>query len=93
LNGAGGDLDSMRVVPESNVTRVPPDAGQTRATPLEKHRSASKLGQDLLATDSRRAIMALRFLGKDPDSEHGSSPTVWEDGDTGMPAPSASAAG
>ena len=26
--------------------------------------------------------MALRFLGKDPDSEHGGSPTVWEDGDT-----------
>ena len=25
--------------------------------------------------------MALEFLGKDPDSEHGGSPTVWDDGD------------
>ncbi|MEU0519768.1 hypothetical protein [Streptosporangium sp. NPDC006007] len=25
--------------------------------------------------------MALRFLGKDPDSPDGDSPTVWEDGD------------
>ena len=25
--------------------------------------------------------MALRFLGKDPASERGGSPTVWEDGD------------
>ena len=26
--------------------------------------------------------MALRYLGKDPDSDQGQSPTVWEDGDT-----------
>jgi len=26
--------------------------------------------------------MALRFLGKDPDSDQGQSPTVWEDGDS-----------
>ena len=26
--------------------------------------------------------MALRFLGKDPDSDHGQSPSVWDDGDT-----------
>jgi len=25
--------------------------------------------------------MALRYLGKDPGSDHGSSPTVWDDGD------------
>ena len=25
--------------------------------------------------------MALHFLGKDPESEHGSSPTIWADGD------------
>jgi hypothetical protein len=25
--------------------------------------------------------MALRYLGKDPNSDHGQSPTVWEDGD------------
>jgi hypothetical protein len=24
----------------------------------------------------------MRFLGVDPDSEHGSSPTIWEDGDS-----------
>jgi hypothetical protein len=30
----------------------------------------------------REAIMALRFLGKDPGSDHGQSPSVWEDGDT-----------
>jgi hypothetical protein len=27
-------------------------------------------------------MMALRYLGKDPDSDHGNSPTVWEDGDS-----------
>lgn len=27
-------------------------------------------------------MMTMRYLGKDPDSEHGGSPTVWEDGDT-----------
>lgn len=26
--------------------------------------------------------MALQFLGKDPNSQHGNSPTVWEDGDS-----------
>jgi hypothetical protein len=26
--------------------------------------------------------MAPRFLGKDPDSLHGDSPSLWEDGDT-----------
>jgi hypothetical protein len=26
--------------------------------------------------------MSLKFLGKDPDSEHGSSPTIWEDEDS-----------
>jgi hypothetical protein len=26
--------------------------------------------------------MALRYLGKDPESDHGQSPTVWDDGDT-----------
>jgi hypothetical protein len=26
--------------------------------------------------------MALRLLGKDPNSEHGSSPTVWDAGDS-----------
>jgi hypothetical protein len=26
--------------------------------------------------------MALRFLGKDPDSLHGDSPSLWDDGDT-----------
>jgi hypothetical protein len=26
--------------------------------------------------------MALRFLGKDPNSGHNGSPTVWEDGDS-----------
>jgi hypothetical protein len=25
--------------------------------------------------------MALRFIGKDPDSPNGDSPTVWDDGD------------
>lgn len=25
--------------------------------------------------------MSLRFLGKDPDSEHNGSPTLWDDGD------------
>jgi hypothetical protein len=25
--------------------------------------------------------MALRFLGKDPESDHGQSPTIWDDGD------------
>jgi hypothetical protein len=27
-------------------------------------------------------MTTLRFLGKDPASDHGQSPTVWEDGDT-----------
>ncbi|WP_084960218.1 hypothetical protein [Thermoactinospora rubra] len=27
--------------------------------------------------------MALRFLGKDPDSPNGGSPTLWQDTDTG----------
>ena len=26
--------------------------------------------------------MSLKFLGKDPDSEHGTSPTIWDDGDS-----------
>jgi hypothetical protein len=26
--------------------------------------------------------MALRFIGKDPDSPNGDSPSVWDDGDT-----------
>jgi hypothetical protein len=26
--------------------------------------------------------MGLQFLGKDPESEHGGSPTIWDDGDT-----------
>ncbi len=26
--------------------------------------------------------MALRFLGKDPDSRDGDSPSIWDDGDT-----------
>ena len=26
--------------------------------------------------------MALRFLGKDPDSPSGDSPSIWDDGDT-----------
>ena len=26
--------------------------------------------------------MALRFLGKDPDSPQGGSPSLWDDGDT-----------
>jgi hypothetical protein len=26
--------------------------------------------------------MTLRFLGKDPDSQNGQSPTVWDDGDS-----------
>jgi hypothetical protein len=26
--------------------------------------------------------MAMRFLGRDPESEHGSSPTIWDDGDS-----------
>jgi len=26
--------------------------------------------------------MALRFLGKDPNSDNGQSPTVWDDGDS-----------
>jgi hypothetical protein len=26
--------------------------------------------------------MALRFLGTDPDSVHGDSPSLWDDGDT-----------
>ena len=26
--------------------------------------------------------MAMRYLGKDPGSEHGGSPTVWDDGDS-----------
>jgi hypothetical protein len=30
---------------------------------------------------SRRGIMALRFIGKDPDSPNGDSPSVWDDGD------------
>ncbi len=24
----------------------------------------------------------MRYLGKDPDSEHGQSPTIWDDGDS-----------
>jgi hypothetical protein len=28
------------------------------------------------------STMALRFLGKDPDSQNGQSPTVWDDGDS-----------
>jgi hypothetical protein len=26
--------------------------------------------------------MSLTFLGKDPGSEHGTSPTIWDDGDS-----------
>jgi len=26
--------------------------------------------------------MAMRYLRKDPDSDHGQSPTVWDDGDS-----------
>jgi hypothetical protein len=29
----------------------------------------------------REVVMTIRFLGVDPDSEHGGSPTVWDDGD------------
>jgi hypothetical protein len=56
-------------------------SGKLGQPPLRIHRDTSKLGQDVPGPDLRRAIMALRFLGKDPDSEHGGSPTVWEDGD------------
>jgi hypothetical protein len=43
-------------------------AAQTLAT------SARTLGKE--------ATMALRYLGKDPESDHGQSPTVWEDRDS-----------
>lgn len=29
-----------------------------------------------------KAMMAMRYLGKDPSSDHGDSPTVWDDGDS-----------
>ena len=31
---------------------------------------------------AQEASMALRFLGKDPDSPQGGSPSLWDDGDS-----------
>jgi hypothetical protein len=42
-----------------------------------------KLDQSLyVSAPSEGMIMALRFLGKDPNSQQTNSPTLWEDGDT-----------
>jgi hypothetical protein len=43
--------------------------------------ASSKLGHDTPSDQGRRGIMALQFLGKDPDSNVDNSPTIWDDGD------------
>ena len=55
---------------------------QTQANGLAVLAGGQQTRSHMLAHGTPGGTMTLRFVGKDPDSPDGQSPTVWDDGDT-----------